>query len=100
MKRSTPTLFIFRPSGASCSGVALHWALHGQCAIRTSADEFGRVVHKTYEYPGIPHFDVIPGVIAVEPRHERRVVETFEKYGVPHLRAKVKGCKALIGMPR
>lgn len=98
MKRSTPTLFIFRSSDSPYSGMALHRALHGRRDIGTSTDDFGRVIHKTYEYPGIPHQDIIPGVIAVEPQHARRVVEVFKKYHVLYIRAKTKGMKSFKSM--
>lgn len=90
MKQSGLTLFIYRVKGAACPPMKLHRALHGRREVRITKDEFGRVVHKTFEYPGIPHRDIIPGVIAVEPLHEGRVVEVFEKYRVPYIRASAR----------
>lgn len=59
MKRPRPILYIYRPDGVFCSAANLHRALHGRREIRTSTDDFGRVVHKMFEYPGIPHRDII-----------------------------------------
>ena len=96
MGRSGQVLFIYRVKDSSCSPITVHRALHGRREVRTTKDEFGRVVHKTFEYPGTPHRDIIPGVIAVEPRHERRVVEVFKKYRVPYVRARAEGIRGKI----
>lgn len=87
MKRPRLTPFIYQSRGASRSPMKLHRILHGQRAVRTTKDKFGHVFHKTFEYPGIPHFDVIPGVIAVERKNITHIEKNFKHFNVPYIKA-------------
>lgn len=79
------TLFIYRIKGAPLGKMRLHRALHGRREIRVTKDKFGRVIHKTFEYPGIPHQDIIPGVIAVERAEVTRIEKKFRQLDVSYL---------------
>ena len=73
------TFFVYYLKGAACFSMSLHRALHGRREIRVSKDEFWRVKHKTFEYPGIPHRDIIPGAFFVSARDENDITEFFDK---------------------
>ena len=78
-------IVIYRMKGATCSSMRLHRVLHGRREVRTSTNEFGRVIHKTFEYPGILHRDLIPGVIAAGENEAARIQEKFREFNVSHL---------------
>ena len=65
---------------------SLYRRLHGRREIRVTVDDFGGVIHKPFEYPGVPHVDIIPGAIAVDARMAARVEEIFKKFKVAYMK--------------
>lgn len=55
--------------------MTIYRKLHDHVEIRSMTDEFGRVFHKRYPYPGIPHYDIIPGAFFVTAKDEKTVTD-------------------------
>ncbi len=87
------TLFIYRGKHGACSAMTIYRKLHGFTSIGVSKDEFGRVFHKSYSYPGIPHRDIIPGAFFVSARDEKEITEFFERFKVPYVRIRPREVK-------
>ncbi len=49
-------------------------------------DEFGRVFHKKYEYPGIPHRRITQQVFVTTRKDARAVEELFDRFGVSYIK--------------
>lgn len=82
-------LFIYRLKGASCHKSTIIDNLRGFSEVRTTKDKFGRVFHKTYSYPGIPHHSLAPGIILVEKKSVLQIENLFTRCNVPHAQARV-----------
>lgn len=93
MRRPRQTLFIYRGKKGACNIKTIYRKLHGSKEIRTAANEFGRAVHKTFEYPGTPHRDLILGAFFVSARDEKGITGFFEKYKVPYVRIRPQEVK-------
>ena len=85
MKRSGLILFIYRDGGVY-SRRELRRKLFGSIETRVTRDEYGRVKHKQYSYPGVLtgvwYQRPIPSVIITERRDANKVREVFKKYDV------------------
>lgn len=87
-KSYPPVFFIYTQKNMTYARPSLYRRLHGRREIRTAINEFGGVYHKIFEYPGIPHQDIAPGVIAVERKHVEPVEAIFKRFKVPFIKAR------------
>ena len=86
-------LFIYRGKRGTCSLKTIYRKLHGYTGIRIKKTDFGRVEHKPYSYPGIPHQDIIKGVFFVAAKDAGKITEFFGKYRVPFIRTRPREVK-------
>lgn len=85
-----PVLFVYRAKGATCHPATLRDKINGYSEIRIVKTKFGRTEHKTYSYPGIPHYGFIPGAILVDVKDAPRLKEIFKRFKVSHVKIEVK----------
>jgi len=80
------TIFIFKQDKMKYSYPTLFKHFHGRREIRITVNDFGEVQRKPYEYPGIPHVDIVPSVIAVEAKDVPKIEALFHKFGVSYIK--------------
>ena len=85
LRLKKPIFYVYFMKGAKCNRATIWRSLHGQRVIRIVANDFGKAVHKPYEYPGIPHVDIAPSVIAVEKKEAPKIEELFRRFNVRYL---------------
>jgi len=84
--------------GAKYNRATIWRSLHGQRVIRIVTNDFGKAVHKPYEYPGIPHVDIAPGVIAVKKKEAPKIEALFHEFKVSYIKIVPKRAEKASGV--
>jgi len=79
-------VFVFKSNSPAISKAGIHFKLCGYRGERLTISPYGEAVPKMYEYPGIPHVDIAPSVIAVKKKEAPKIEALFHEFKVSYIK--------------
>ena len=78
--------YLYFQKGMRCSYPTLYRRLHGRREIRITVNGFGEARPKTFEYLGVPHVDIMQGVVTVKTKDAPKIEALFREFGVSYIK--------------